>query len=108
MGSLRRLQAERSSCSIRATARIDDPQAKIAEYIDHRQMRERRLVAALERGERSRDALLAEVWDDVPRGAAAAAAIGWRRTSRSSRTRAACRRVCATDRDLAAWPYDFA
>ena len=29
-------------------------------------MRERRLLAALERGERSRQALLAEVWDDVP------------------------------------------
>jgi hypothetical protein len=39
-------------------------------------MRERKLVAALERGERSRAALLAEVWDDVPgelRGAAAVA-----------------------------------
>ena len=29
-------------------------------------MRERRLLAALERGERSRAALLAEAWDDVP------------------------------------------
>jgi glyoxylase-like metal-dependent hydrolase (beta-lactamase superfamily II) len=45
---------------------VDDPQAKIAEYIEHRMMRERRLVAALDRGERSRSALLAEVWDDVP------------------------------------------
>ena len=45
---------------------VDDPQAKIAEYIAHRQEREDRLVAALERGERSRAALLAEVWDDVP------------------------------------------
>ena len=55
---------------------IRDPQAKIEEYIEHRMMRERRLVAALERGERSRAALLAEVWDDVPeelRGAAAVA-----------------------------------
>jgi glyoxylase-like metal-dependent hydrolase (beta-lactamase superfamily II) len=55
---------------------INDPQAKIAEYVEHRMMRERRLVAALERGERSREALLAEVWDDVPaqlRGAAAVA-----------------------------------
>jgi glyoxylase-like metal-dependent hydrolase (beta-lactamase superfamily II) len=55
---------------------IDDPQAKIAEYIEHRLMRERRLVAALERGERSKAALLAEVWDDVPaklRGPAAIA-----------------------------------
>jgi glyoxylase-like metal-dependent hydrolase (beta-lactamase superfamily II) len=45
---------------------VPDPQAKIAEYIEHRLMRERRLVAALDRGERSRAALLAEVWDDVP------------------------------------------
>jgi len=45
---------------------IDDPAAKIAEYVEHRAHRERRLVAALERGERSRMALLAEVWDDVP------------------------------------------
>lgn len=55
---------------------IRDPQTKIAEYIEHRMMRERKLVAALEQGERSRAALLAEVWDDVPeelRGAAAVA-----------------------------------
>jgi len=55
---------------------VDDPKAKIAEYIEHRLMRERRLVAALDRGERSRTALLAEVWDDVPaelRGPAAIA-----------------------------------
>lgn len=45
---------------------IDDPKAKIAEYIAHRQEREDRLLAALERGERSRATLLAEVWDDVP------------------------------------------
>jgi glyoxylase-like metal-dependent hydrolase (beta-lactamase superfamily II) len=55
---------------------IHNPQAKIAEYVEHRMMRERRLVAALDRGERSRAALLAEVWDDVPdqlRGPAAIA-----------------------------------
>jgi glyoxylase-like metal-dependent hydrolase (beta-lactamase superfamily II) len=45
---------------------VQDPQAKIAEYLAHRQEREDRLVAALQRGERSRSALLAEVWDDVP------------------------------------------
>jgi glyoxylase-like metal-dependent hydrolase (beta-lactamase superfamily II) len=53
---------------------IEDPTAKLAEYVEHREMRERRLLAALDRGERSRQALLAEVWDDVPgelRGAAA-------------------------------------
>lgn len=45
---------------------IADPQAKITQYIAHRQDREDRLLAALERGERSRAALVAEVWDDVP------------------------------------------
>jgi glyoxylase-like metal-dependent hydrolase (beta-lactamase superfamily II) len=54
---------------------VGDPKAKIAEYIAHRQEREDRLVAALERGERSREALLAEVWDDVPEQLRPAAAI---------------------------------
>lgn len=45
---------------------ITDPRSKIDEYIAHRLMRERRLIAALDRGERSRARLLAEVWDDVP------------------------------------------
>ena len=45
---------------------ITDPAAKLAEYVEHRMMRERRLVAALDRGERSQEALLTEVWDDVP------------------------------------------
>jgi glyoxylase-like metal-dependent hydrolase (beta-lactamase superfamily II) len=45
---------------------ITDPEAKLAEYINHRLERERRLVAALETGENSRAALLAAAWDDVP------------------------------------------
>ncbi|HEX7058290.1 MAG TPA: MBL fold metallo-hydrolase [Solirubrobacterales bacterium] len=45
---------------------IEDPPAKLAEYIEHRLMRERKLLDALERGERSREALLTEAWDDVP------------------------------------------
>ena len=45
---------------------VTDPAAKVQEYAEHRMMRERRLVEALDRGERSRAALLAEVWDDVP------------------------------------------
>ncbi len=53
---------------------IDDPATKIAEYVEHREARERRLLAALERGERSRMALLEEVWDDVPDGLLPAAA----------------------------------
>ncbi len=54
---------------------VHDPEAKIAEYIAHRQEREDRLVAALDRGERRRAALLAEVWDDVPEQLRPAAAI---------------------------------
>lgn len=45
---------------------ITDPEAKLAEYVEHRMMRERRLIVVLEQGERSRAALLAAVWDDVP------------------------------------------
>ena len=45
---------------------ITDPAAKLAEYINHRLDRERRLLAALDTGERSRAALLAIAWDDVP------------------------------------------
>jgi glyoxylase-like metal-dependent hydrolase (beta-lactamase superfamily II) len=53
---------------------VTDPAAKLAEYVEHREMRERRLLAALDRGERSKQALLGEAWSDVPaelRGAAA-------------------------------------
>lgn len=53
---------------------VTDPAAKLEEYIEHRLERERKLIAALERGERSRAALLDAAWDDVPaelRGAAA-------------------------------------
>ncbi len=45
---------------------ITDPAAKLAEYVEHRESRERRLLAALAAGERSRAQLLAGVWDDVP------------------------------------------
>jgi glyoxylase-like metal-dependent hydrolase (beta-lactamase superfamily II) len=54
---------------------VHDPSAKIDEYVEHRLMRERRLVAALDRGERSRAALLDEVWDDVPEVLRPAAAL---------------------------------
>jgi glyoxylase-like metal-dependent hydrolase (beta-lactamase superfamily II) len=54
---------------------IEHPAAKLAEYVEHREMRERRLLAALERGERSRDALLAEAWSDVPAAMREAAAM---------------------------------
>jgi glyoxylase-like metal-dependent hydrolase (beta-lactamase superfamily II) len=54
---------------------VTDPAAKLAEYVEHREMRERRLLAALVRGERSREALLVEVWDDVPAEVRPAAAL---------------------------------
>jgi glyoxylase-like metal-dependent hydrolase (beta-lactamase superfamily II) len=76
MGSLRRMQAEEIELICPGHGPwITDPAAKLAEYVEHRQMRERRLLAALDRGERSRDALLAEVWDDVPDEVRPAAAL---------------------------------
>jgi glyoxylase-like metal-dependent hydrolase (beta-lactamase superfamily II) len=45
---------------------VRDPRAKLDEYIAHRLDRERRLVAALDGGARSIDALLDAAWDDVP------------------------------------------
>ena len=54
---------------------IEDPAAKIDEYLEHRLMRERRLLAALEQGERSRARLLDRVWDDVPAELRPAAAV---------------------------------
>jgi glyoxylase-like metal-dependent hydrolase (beta-lactamase superfamily II) len=67
MDSLRLLQAEEIELIAPGHGPwITDPAAKLAEYVEHREMRERRLLAALNRGERSRAALLAEVWDDIP------------------------------------------
>jgi glyoxylase-like metal-dependent hydrolase (beta-lactamase superfamily II) len=54
---------------------VEDPRAKIEEYIDHRLDRERRLVAALEAGLREHDELLDEVWSDVPADLRPAAAL---------------------------------
>jgi glyoxylase-like metal-dependent hydrolase (beta-lactamase superfamily II) len=54
---------------------ITDPEAKIEQYLEHRESREGGLVAALDRGERSRMALLAEVWSDVPELLRPAAAV---------------------------------
>jgi glyoxylase-like metal-dependent hydrolase (beta-lactamase superfamily II) len=67
MSSLRLLQDEQIELMAPGHGPwITDPAAKLAEYVEHREMRERRLLAALERGERSRAALLAETWDDIP------------------------------------------
>jgi glyoxylase-like metal-dependent hydrolase (beta-lactamase superfamily II) len=76
MDSLRRVQSEPVELICPGHGPwITDPAAKLSEYVEHREMRERRLLAALERGERSRDALLAEVWDDVPEHLRAAASM---------------------------------
>ncbi|MFA4927573.1 MAG: MBL fold metallo-hydrolase [Patulibacter sp.] len=65
--ALRRLQAERLGWLLPGHGPvIEDPQAKLDEYIAHRLERERRLVEALDGGARSVDALLDAVWDDAP------------------------------------------
>lgn len=76
MDSLRALQAEPLELICPGHGPwVTDPAAKLAEYVEHREMRERRLLAALDRGERSRKVLLAEVWDDVPAEVRPAAAL---------------------------------
>jgi glyoxylase-like metal-dependent hydrolase (beta-lactamase superfamily II) len=45
---------------------IDDPQAKIAEYIEHRRMRERQVLDALRAGEQVIPAMVARIYADVP------------------------------------------
>lgn len=54
---------------------VSDPAAKLETYIRHRLDRERRLVDALDRGGRSVQELLDDVWDDVPPGLRGAAAL---------------------------------
>jgi glyoxylase-like metal-dependent hydrolase (beta-lactamase superfamily II) len=45
---------------------VDDPEAKLQEYVSHRLERERRLVAALDAGARSIEEMLDGAWSDVP------------------------------------------
>jgi glyoxylase-like metal-dependent hydrolase (beta-lactamase superfamily II) len=45
---------------------VEDPEAKLTEYIEHRLDRERKLVAALDAGLRTRDELLDAAWSDAP------------------------------------------
>jgi glyoxylase-like metal-dependent hydrolase (beta-lactamase superfamily II) len=52
-----------------------EPQAKLAEYLEHRLDRERRLVEALDSGLRNRDELLDSVWADAPAELRPAAAL---------------------------------
>ena len=57
---------------------VEDPAAKLDEYVAHRLDRERRLLAALDAGARSVDAMLDAAWDDAPPALrlAAAATLG--------------------------------
>ncbi len=76
MASLRLLQAEPIELICPGHGPwIEDPAAKLAEYVEHREMRERRLLEALEGGERSKPALLAAAWADVPENLRPAAAM---------------------------------
>src|SRR4051794_34957126 len=45
---------------------VTDPQARLTELIDHRAAREAALLAALDRGLRTRDELLDAAWGDAP------------------------------------------
>jgi glyoxylase-like metal-dependent hydrolase (beta-lactamase superfamily II) len=54
---------------------VHEPQAKLDQYISHRLDRERRLLAALNRGKRSVDELLDEAWADAPAQLRAAATV---------------------------------
>jgi glyoxylase-like metal-dependent hydrolase (beta-lactamase superfamily II) len=53
---------------------VEDPAAKLDEYIAHRLEREHRIVLALEAGARSEDELLDAAWDEIPAGLRPAAA----------------------------------
>lgn len=54
---------------------VEDPEAKLTEYIEHRLERERKLVAALDAGLRTRDELLDAAWSDAPPALRQAAAV---------------------------------
>lgn len=76
MESLRLLQAEAIELICPGHGPwVTDPAAKLSEYVEHREMRERRLLAAFEHGERSKEALLNEAWADVPTELRPAAAL---------------------------------
>lgn len=54
---------------------VNDPRAKLDEYISHRLERERVLVEALEAGARTEDELLDHAWSDAPAHLRPAAAL---------------------------------
>ena len=47
---------------------VEDPAAKLDEYVAHRLERERRILAAWEAGARTDEELLAGAWDAIPPG----------------------------------------
>jgi glyoxylase-like metal-dependent hydrolase (beta-lactamase superfamily II) len=76
LAALERLQAMRLAALCPGHGPVvEDPQAKIGEYLSHRRDRERRVVAALDGGARTVDELLDEVWDDAPAVLRPAAAV---------------------------------
>jgi glyoxylase-like metal-dependent hydrolase (beta-lactamase superfamily II) len=54
---------------------VEDPEAKLTEYLEHRLERERRLLAALDAGLRTRDELLDAAWSDAPAALRQAAGV---------------------------------
>jgi glyoxylase-like metal-dependent hydrolase (beta-lactamase superfamily II) len=54
---------------------VSDPGAKLGEYLEHRLERERKLLAALDAGLRTRDELLDAAWSDAPAALRQAAAM---------------------------------
>jgi glyoxylase-like metal-dependent hydrolase (beta-lactamase superfamily II) len=54
---------------------VEDPAAKLDEYVEHRLDRERRLIEALASGKRTVDELLDDVWSDAPPVLRPAAAV---------------------------------
>jgi glyoxylase-like metal-dependent hydrolase (beta-lactamase superfamily II) len=54
---------------------VNDPEAKLTQYISHRLEREHKLLQALDAGKRSVDELLDAAWDDAPSALRPAAAV---------------------------------
>lgn len=73
LGRLRALSLSQLLCGHGPV--VEDPAAKLEEYVAHRLDRERRLVAALDDGLRGLDEILDRVWSDVPEALRPAAAV---------------------------------
>jgi glyoxylase-like metal-dependent hydrolase (beta-lactamase superfamily II) len=66
LASLRRLQALEVKAILPGHGpAIADPQAKLQEYLDHRMLRERQIVAALQVGPQEIAALVRQIYHDV-------------------------------------------